>query len=124
MPVAIIMFAAAYFSHTTLIVVGVFMAVLKLVALAQRSKLTFNYDKTNEMYRKFVDSTQISNLVYEPFILSPTPILQGIIYLVCEVFYENIMPTKFERELIKLSDGGTIGLDWDGRIPDPEQAPT
>lgn len=26
---------------------------------------------------------------------------------------------KFERELLTLSDGGTLGLDWDGGIPDP-----
>ena len=27
---------------------------------------------------------------------------------------------NFNRELLVLPDGGTIGLDWDGDIPDPK----
>jgi len=31
-----------------------------------------------------------------------------------------IWKEKFERELLVLSeDGGTVGIDWDGGIPDP-----
>jgi len=49
--------------------------------------------------------------------------LQGAIYLLCELFFEKFRPTLFERELVKLEDGGTAGLDWDGGIPDPEKMP-
>ena len=32
-----------------------------------------------------------------------------------------IWKEKFERELLVLSeDGGTVGIDWDGAIPDPK----
>ena len=39
-------------------------------------------------------------------------------YLFLDTFYLIFAPAKFERELIKLKDGGTIGLDWDGELPD------
>lgn len=35
-----------------------------------------------------------------------------------------MLPEPFERELIKLKDGGTIGLDWDEGKPDPKLAPS
>ena len=50
--------------------------------------------------------------------------MQGVVYLLCENLNRFFRPEKFERELIKLPDGGTIGLDWDGGVPDPSVAPT
>lgn len=37
-----------------------------------------------------------------------------------ETLGEKLWPDRFERELLRLDDGGTIGLDWDGDIPDPK----
>ena len=37
-----------------------------------------------------------------------------------EFFYQKVYPVNYKRELIILPDGGTIGLDWDTAIPDPE----
>ena len=36
------------------------------------------------------------------------------------MFYQKVYPVNYKRELLTLPDGGTIGLDWDGAIPDPE----
>lgn len=71
-----------------------------------------------------MQKSRISQLVFEPYIFAPDPAMQGIIYLLLENFYIYFRPAKFERELLKLPDGGTIGLDWDGGIPNAEQAPT
>ena len=124
MVVAILLLAASYFSYTTLICLGVFIGALKLYAVSCKGKLVLDYDQTNELFKKFVEKSRITSLEYEPFFLSPTPAWQGFIYLLIETFFENLFPTKFERELFKLKDGGTIGLDWDGGIPDPKVPPT
>ena len=59
---------------------------------------------------------------FEPYIFSPEPISQGIIYLIRETIGMKFFPDKFNREEIVLpEDGGTIGLDWDGPIPTPEE---
>ena len=40
-----------------------------------------------------------------------------------EMIYKMLNPNEFKREIITLPDGGTIGLDWDGDIPDPADKP-
>ena len=37
-----------------------------------------------------------------------------------ELFVNTVFPEKFTREQFKLPDGGTLGLEWDGGIPDME----
>lgn len=73
MVVGIIILAATYLERNTIIAICVVLLILKLIALKQRGKLVLNYDKSNALYDKFVKQTQISKLVYEPYILSPTP---------------------------------------------------
>ena len=34
-----------------------------------------------------------------------------------------VFPERFKREFVTMPDGGTIGFDWDGEIPDPKVAP-
>ena len=60
---------------------------------------------------------------YEPYLFAPTPAPQGIFYLFAEMFHKTVKPDKFEREIFKCPDGGTIGLDWDQGIPDPDVFP-
>ena len=57
---------------------------------------------------------------YEPYILAANNVIQGVVYLTAEFFYQKIFPVNYKRELITLPDGGTIGFDWDGAIPDPK----
>lgn len=33
-------------------------------------------------------------------------------YLICEICFKIYYPIKYEREIFKLKDGGTIALDW------------
>lgn len=60
---------------------------------------------------------------FEPYTFGVTPILQTLIFLFIEAIDQVFFPEKFNLELIKLPDGGTLGLDWDGEIPDPEKHP-
>ena len=39
------------------------------------------------------------------------------------MIYKMLNPNNFKRETFTLPDGGTIGLDWDGDIPDPTAKP-
>ena len=113
--------AICYFDYTTTVAVSVFLAAAKLFAYMRRHKLEFVYDKSNKMFNEFVSKTQISTLEYETFMLAPYPLFQALCYLVKELLYENFYPDPFKRELITCPDGGTIGLDWDGEIPDHTQ---
>ena len=40
--------------------------------------------------------------------------------MITEFIIQHVFPVNYKRELLTLPDGGTIGLDWDGAIPDPE----
>lgn len=117
MPVAIIMLIVAYCSYKTIAILVSIVVILKLIARMLSSDLTLSYDKSNKLFSKFVEKSNICNLHFEPYILSPTPALQGIIYLICEVALNKLSPTPFEQELVTLPDGGTCGLAWDGGIP-------
>lgn len=119
MPVVIVMLAAAYFSTRTIVAIVAILATLKFIAWRRSSRMRFNYNKENKLFNEFMEKSTISQLKFEPHILAPTPALQGIIYLLAETFHQNFRPDKFNREIIKCPDGGTIGLDWDGDIPDP-----
>lgn len=93
------------------------LSMAKLIAISQRSKLELVYDQSSPFFKDFVSNTQISTLIYEPFMLALSPAFQAIIYLMKEVPYENLYPDPFNREVLTLADGATIGLDWDGDIP-------
>ena len=116
----IIMAAAAFFETRTIVFWTVFLVICKIITYRRKKQLELRYDHSNELFKEFIAKSEISKMEYEPYIFAPTPGLQGFVYLLMETFYENIRPEKFNRELIKLPDGGTIGLDWDGEIPDPE----
>ena len=55
---------------------------------------------------------------FEPYTLGPNKWINFFFFGLKTVVHLNFFPDKYERELIKLSDGGTIGLDWDGGFPD------
>ena len=99
-----------------MILLGV-LVLLKIIAVSKASRLQLHYNKDNKLFTEFVAKSNISKLRFEPHILSPTPIPQALLYLAKEVFCQTFMPEPFIREEIVLSDGGTVGLDWDGPIP-------
>ena len=78
------------------------------------------YSKNNQLMNEFVEKSEISRMEYEPHLLGANPIIQSIIFLIKESFVNTFMPDRFSRETVKLPDGGTMGLDWDGPIPTEE----
>ena len=43
--------------------------------------------------------------------------------MIAETAHKLLYKNDFEREFLTLPDGGTIGIDWDGGIPDPKAQP-
>ena len=121
MPVLLIALAGAFVStETLLILLGIF-ALFKVMCLYQASNLELHYSQKHKLFKEFVANSNITKQRFEPYIFAPTPILQSVIYLAKEIALENLSPTPFNRELIKLKDGGTVGIDWDGPIPTADQ---
>ena len=112
------MILAAYCSNTTCIICFTLFAALKLYARSLKSKLELSYDKSNKFFNEFLEKSSIRQLEYEPFILAPGPVFQGIFYLAYEKILRRIRPTYHEQELVKMPDGGTCGLEWLGKKPD------
>ena len=46
-----------------------------------------------------------------------------MIFILYEAFNQVVFAEKFDREFVTLPDGGTMGFDWDGGIPDPNVEP-
>jgi len=58
-----------------------------------------------------IDKTKIDEMVYRPWVFGIMPWMQTVCYLVMESVQERTS-VKFDRDLIKLKDGGTAGIDW------------
>lgn len=119
MLVALLMLAIAWLDERNLLILGGILIICKLVAIIRTHRLELHYSHSNPLFKEFVAKTDIARMKFQHYILSPTPAPQGIIYLIVETLHAQLCPDKFERELLTLDDGGTIGLDWDGDIPDP-----
>lgn len=120
--IAFLFLIASYFLDfgSTLILIC-FFTIAKFASYMRRHKLELTYDKSNKLFSEFVDKSNISTMEYETFPMAPTPPFQALCYLVKEALYENFYPDPFTRENVTCPDGGTIGLDWDGEIPDATQ---
>ena len=75
------------------------------------------------MMDDFVAQSQISRMEFEPYTYGISPLCQTIIFIFYELFFQILLPVHFEKELIKLDDGGTLGFDWDEGKPDPKDMP-
>ena len=100
-----------------------FIFLSKLFAYWRSSKLEFHFSKTNNLFSEFVEKSKIKKMKYEPYLWAPHNLQQGIFYVVSEIIYKKLNPNDFKREMFTLPDGGTIGFDWDGDIPDPTKKP-
>ncbi len=71
--------------------------------------------------KDFLNKSKIKGMTYTPHFLTLNGTLQAIMYLLNEIYLKLTFPIKYERELFKLSDGGTIALDWvidhEGGVP-------
>jgi hypothetical protein len=81
------------------------------VSRRQANKCRSIYSSSNPFFKKFFEKEKIDELVYTPWVLGVSCFLQTFFYVIFEII-QNIISEKFERELIILPDGGTVGIDW------------
>lgn len=85
----------------------------RIITLYQREKLELYYHQKSSIMRDFLATSNLKNLVYTPYFLALSGNMQSFIYCWTEIFTKMFNKTiKFQRELLTLSDGGTIALDW------------
>lgn len=60
---------------------------------------------------------------FEPYTLAPNKWINLFFFMMKAAVHKKFFSDEYERELIKLKDGGTIGLDWDRGIPDLKENP-
>lgn len=70
-----------------------------------------------------MEKSKIAKLSFEPYLFGPTAVSQGIFYMIQETINKMTCADKFAREILTLPDGGTVAIDWDGSIPDPNKKP-
>ena len=70
------------------------------------------YKKTSPLLKSFVTSTKVQTLEYIPYTFALNGHLQALFFMLTEKICQNLRPMPFEREVLALSDGGTIALDW------------
>jgi len=106
-------------------VIMVTLVLLKIIAWSKQSKVNLYFSEKNKLFADFVTTTEISTLTYRPWIMTLAPPAQFICYLVWEQFMKKVFPPKFKRETFLLSDGGTMGIDWNIDLPfsDKENKP-
>lgn len=100
-----------------------FFFLAKLLAYSRSSGVELHYSKENDLFKEFDEKSKIKKMKFEPYLWAPHAIQQGFFYLLSEKLYRWLYLNQFNRECITLPDGGTIGLDWDGDIPNPADKP-
>lgn len=91
-------------------VAGIFV-LFYIISHVQTSNVEVHFDRQNKLLKDFVESSKMEQMIYRPWIFAITPMLQFTFYMFKEM-WDQRFPYKFDRELIKCSDGGTIGIDW------------
>jgi hypothetical protein len=84
----------------------------KVIASTQKCKIQFYYNKKSKYWTDFLANTSIASHEYTPYAFALHGHMQSALYLILEIRMKFFFPIKYERELFKLSDGGTIALDW------------
>ena len=102
-------FDSDYFYWKVLVVAII---ILKLISNRQTSPLNFYYNKRDRLMCQFLEQTKVTKFVYRPYWLAVTPFLQSLTYITVDELQKYWFPKKFDRELITLEDGGTVGIDW------------
>jgi predicted alpha/beta-fold hydrolase len=73
------------------------------------------------LIRKFIEESKAQEFTYTPYWLTSNGHMQAIMSVITEICLKFYFPIRYEREEYRLSDGGTIALDWaideEGGIP-------
>lgn len=60
----------------------------------------------------FLKQSKINQLVYRPYWLAITPLLQSITVYISDLYFKFWHKFDFDREVILADDGGTLAIDW------------
>ena len=120
---SILALAAVIFTNPWARLLLAIVALCKVISYMEGSELELRYSENNELFKEFIAKSKIAKLRFEPYLFGLTPLMQGVFYMVMEITYKLMHKNDFDRELLTLPDGGTIGIDWDGGIPDPSVTP-
>ena len=58
------------------------------------------------MYNELLKQTNIASMKFKPHILALNGHLQGLAYIISEMFLQKFAPVRFTREILELQDGG------------------
>lgn len=70
--------------------------------------IQFHFRPNSALWNDLLQNTQLTSLIYVPNILCFTGELQAFFFLLLNPFKKE----KYRREILTLSDGGTIAIDW------------
>ena len=70
--------------------------------------IQFHFKPTSAQWNDLLLNTKLTSLIYVPNILTFTGELQAFFFLIVGLFKKF----NYRREVLTLSDGGTIALDW------------
>ena len=76
----------AFLDYTKIMILVALLLGAKLCAIGRTSRLEMNYDKKSKLFQKFIQTSKISTLEYQPYLFAPSFPLQGIFYMACEIF--------------------------------------
>ena len=100
-------------TYTTyvLVILAIYIT-LRIICRRQRERLQLYFNKQSKLMKDFVSSTRIRELHFTPHMLALNPHLHTVSYMFVELYTKYFYGLKFEREMFRLSDGGTIAIDW------------
>ena len=102
-------FNSDYFYLKVMIVIFL---VIKLVSKRQVSGLKFHFNRRDKLMVEFLAKSKIGQLVYHPYWLAITPLLQSVLVYIAEGYFKYWHKFDFDREVVIAHDGGTLAIDW------------
>ena len=96
-----------------------FTIICTVLSRKQRHKLKVVGPEKKTIIDDFIAESNITRMEFQPYTYGVSPMMQTIVFIFYELFSQILLPVPFEKELFKLKDGGTLGLDWDEGKPEP-----
>ncbi len=84
----------------------------RIITSMQKEKVKLYYKKGSALAQSFMSETNVTEMTYTPYTLTFNGHMQAVICVVWEIILKFSYPIKYHREILTLSDGGTIALDW------------
>jgi predicted alpha/beta-fold hydrolase len=70
------------------------------------------YQPTSESFKHLIKITGLVTMEYRPWVGALNVHAQGFCFCAYEIWLKIFEKQAFEREILELSDGGEIALDW------------